>query len=305
MCADYCAWYASRVNGEVLLIGATGLLGSDVLLELQSRGWTVDAPSRTVLDLEDPRSIDAYFLAARPAWVINCAAYTAVDAAESDESRANVLNSVAPFSLARFCKWIKARLLHISTDFVFDGNSNAPYKETDEARPLGLYGKSKFHGERLAFDENKEMIVARTAWLFGSNGKCFPRTILKAALEGRKLRVVTDQIGNPSYTRDVAKAICNLVASDAVPGIYHVANRGQASWFELACETIRRANIESKVEPISTEDWPTPALRPKYSVLDTSKYDSLGFGPLPDWQTGIARFVDDVLPKLKSETARQ
>jgi dTDP-4-dehydrorhamnose reductase len=293
------------VNGEVLLIGATGLLGSDVLVELQSRGWNVDAPNRTVLDLEDPRSIDAYFLAARPAWVINCAAYTAVDAAESDESRANVLNSVVPFSLARFCKWIKARLLHISTDFVFDGESKSPYKETDEAHPLGTYAKSKLHGERLALDENKEMIVARTAWLFGSNGKCFPRTILKAALEGKELRVVSDQFGCPSYTKDIAKALCNLVASDAVPGIYHVANRGQASWYELACETIRDAGIESEVQPISTEDWPTPAPRPKFSVLDTSKYESLGFEPMPEWQTGVQRFVEEVLPMLKLETARQ
>jgi dTDP-4-dehydrorhamnose reductase len=290
------------VQGEVLLIGATGLLGSDVHAEMQSRDWVVDAPSHAMLDLEDPRSIDAYFLSARHAWVVNCAAYTAVDDAETHEDRARVLNAVAPFSLARFCRWVGSRLLHISTDFVFDGESVRPYREEDPPNPLGVYANSKLHGEQLAQEENKEMVIVRTAWLFGAHGKCFPKTILRAALEGKPLSVVSDQRGSPSYTKDIAAALCKMMEMDAPPGTYHVANSGDASWHELAAECLSRAGILAGVAAIKTEDWPTAARRPKYSVLDCSKYVSLVHDPLPHWKDGVTRFVEEALPGLQTET---
>lgn len=293
------------MQGEVLLIGASGLLGTDVHSEMQSKGWVVDAPSHAMLDLEDPRSIDAYFLSARHAWVVNCAAYTAVDDAETQVDRARVLNAVAPFSLARFCRWVGSRFLHVSTDFVFDGESDRPYREDDPPNPLCVYAKSKLHGEQLAQDENKEMVTARTSWLFGTHGKCFPRTILRTALEGKPLRVVCDQRGSPSYTKDVAVALCNLINSDAMPGIYHVANSGDASWYDLAVECLSWAGIDAEIAAIKTEDWPTAARRPKYSVLDCEKYASLGFGALPPWKDALRRFVDEILPELYSETVRQ
>lgn len=290
------------MQGEVLLIGASGLLGTDVHSEMLSKGWIVDAPNRNVLDLEDPRSLDAYFLSAKHAWVVNCAAYTAVDDAETHPDQARVLNAVAPFTLARFCRWIKARFLHISTDFVFDGESSRPYREDDPPRALNVYAQSKLHGEQLAQEENNEMIIARTSWLFGAHGKCFPRTILSAGLERKPLRVVNDQRGSPSYTKDIAAAICNLIEMDAMPGIYHIANSGDASWYELALECLSCAGLDCEVTPIETEEWPTPARRPKYSVLDCSKYAALGFGPLPHWKHAVKRFVDEIFPKLQAET---
>ncbi len=287
------------MEGEVLLIGATGLLGVDVHAEFRSRGWVVDAPPKHILDLEDPRSIDAYFLSARPAWVVNCAAYTAVDNAESEVDRANAMNAVAPYSLARFCRWVRSRFLHVSTDFVFDGEKGAPYAETDEPNPIGAYARSKRNGEVLSLDENQDMIVARTSWLFGANGKCFPRTILNAALHGKPLRVVADQIGSPSYTKDIAFAIANLIETDAQSGIYHIANSGIASWYELAKECMSRAGLEVELSAITTDDWPTPAVRPKFSALDSAKYSALRFGSLPSWQDAVARYVEEISPTLQ------
>lgn len=280
------------MSTDVLLIGGSGLLGSDVRVQLEHRGHNVTAPTRDELDLNDDLSIQSYFLFAQPQWIVNCAAYTAVDNAESHEMEANHLNGAVPQILARNAKRLGARLLHISTDFVFDGTKGEPYVETDDTNPLGVYGKSKLNGETLIFEYCDNPIVVRTAWLFGINGNCFPKTILRAAHQGKPLRVVSDQVGSPTFTRDLAAALAFLIESDSESGIYNVVNKGQASWYELARQVVGAAGCETDITPIATEDWQTPAVRPKYSVLDTSKYESLGFSPLPAWQDAVRRFVD-------------
>jgi dTDP-4-dehydrorhamnose reductase len=279
------------MDSEVLLLGATGLLGSDVAAAMRGRGWLVRTPTRDELDLADPRSIEAYFLSESPAWIVNCAAYTNVDLAESERDQAFVLNASAPFSLARFSRWKRARLLHISTDFVFDGAKSTPYVETDDTSPIGVYGESKRHGEKMVFEENPAAIVVRTSWLFGTSGKCFPKTIFGAAAAGKALRVVDDQRGSPTYTSDLASALCDFILKEPEGGVYHVASSGEGTWFDLARETLAASGLSNEVTPISTADWPTPARRPAYSVLSTAKYQSLGLPALPDWRDAIARFA--------------
>lgn len=276
---------------EILLLGGSGLLGSDLKIHLEHRGNNVAAPTRDELDLNDDLSIQSYFLFAKPDWIINCAAYTAVDKAETQEMEANYLNGAVPQILARNAKRLSARLLHVSTDFVFDGTKSEPYVETDPTNPLGVYGKSKLNGENLVFEYCDDSIVVRTAWLFGIHGNCFPKTILRAAQQGKPLRVVADQIGSPTFTQDLAAAIALLVENGSPTGIYHVVNHGQASWYEFASQVLGVAGCKTEVSAISTEEWPTPATRPRYTVLDSSKYESLGFSALPNWKDAVRRFV--------------
>ncbi len=276
---------------EVLLIGGSGLLGSDVKIQLEHRGHQVNAPTRDELDLNDDLSVQSFFLYAEPRWIINCAAYTRVDDAESHEMEANHLNGAIPQTLARNAKRLGARFVHISTDFVFDGTKNSPYVETDPTNPLGVYGKSKLNGEQLVFEYCDDPIIVRTAWLFGIHGNCFPKTILRAAQNGKELKVVSDQIGSPTFTQDLAAAICFMIEQNVPTGIYHVVNKGEASWYEFASQVIGASGCKAEITPIRSEEWPTPAKRPAYSVLDTSKYESLGFSPLPNWKDAVRRFA--------------
>lgn len=283
---------------RVLLIGATGLLGSDVHVELVSRGHEVDVPASDELDITDDRCVSAYFLGARAEWIINCAAYTAVDQAEDEPHRARMLNAYGPMLLARVTTYLPVRMLHISTDFVFDGAQRRPYLETDEPKPLGVYGKTKLEGEQHVLSENPDNIIVRTAWLFGKNGKCFPATILRLAQQGEsEVRVVADQRGSPTFAPDLASAIANLVEANAPGGVYHVVNSGEATWYDLAVETLAAAGLSTPVTPIRSEEWPTKALRPAYSVLATERYRSLGFPALPDWRDAVQRFVQSLAAK--------
>ena len=276
---------------NVVVVGGNGLLGADVVREMQKREWDVYAPSKEDLDICDDKSVTSFFLANSPDWVVNCAAYTDVDGAESNHDRAFLLNAFGAHWLARGSLWVGARFLHLSTDFVFDGRLNRPYTESDKPNPLGIYGKSKLHGEGILVKENEDSIIVRSAWLFGEQRKSFPKTILNAALEGKDLRVVNDQKGSPTYTRDLAIALSNIMESNAPPGIYHIVNTGKTTWYELALECVKAAKIDASIIPISTGDRPTHANRPKNSALDTTKYQTLGYDPLPDWKDAVKRFV--------------
>lgn len=281
-------------ENNVILIGATGMLGTDLHAELTKRGWNVIAPNRSDIDLEDVRTVESYFLFANPNWIINTAAYTAVDNAENDEFRANLINATGAFSLSRQSRFYKAGFIHISTDFVFDGTKNSPYTEEDEPHPLSVYGKSKRQGEILVMNENLNSIIIRTSWLFGATGKCFPKTILRAALGNKPLKVVNDQVGSPTYTRDLAIAIVNIMEKDTPPGYYHIANKGQVSWYEFAKFVLEAYGVNYEIQSIPSSEWKAPAPRPKYSVLSTAKYESLEFPPLPDWKDAVKRFLQDL-----------
>lgn len=285
---------------KVLVVGAKGMLGQDLAEHLRARGHDtteVDLPDLDItlagslrqLERRDPTQFD---------WVVNCAAYTAVDQAESEVARANAVNAIGPGALAFLCASKGWRFLHLSTDFVFDGLMERPYREDDEPHPLGVYGKSKRLGEVNVLRENPQALVCRTAWLYGPKGKSFPRTIIEAWKVGKPLRVVADQVGSPTYTGDLARVLADLIDKAAPGGLYHTAGPEPMSWHEfatLACTTYRDLVLQEtrpvEIAAIESRDWPTPAPRPAYSVLDSSKVAELGVAPMPAVAESLASFV--------------
>lgn len=269
---------------KLLLIGSQGMLGSDLLKAVLGRGWSLDSPWANDFDVSNPqhlekirrRNVGPY------THIVNCAAYTAVDKAEGEAMAAMRVNAVAPGALAYVARESGAKLLHISTDFVFDGFAQTPYKETDPTNPLSVYGKSKLQGEQNVFKENDRAVVLRTSWLYGSNGNCFPATMIRKCLEGVDLRVVDDQRGCPTSTVDLAESICQVVELDIAPGLYHCCGPEAVTWFQFAqraIDTYRAAHpgIEPvPLSPCTTADYPAAARRPAFSVLDCSKIEAAG-----------------------------
>lgn len=274
---------------RVLVTGGHGMLGSDLVIELQSRGWTIVAPTVKELDLKRKDHLES--LRKRDFgnldWVVNCAAYTDVDKAEAEFFEAHLVNGVAPGALAFICEKNDWRFLQVSTDFVFDGLASEPYTEKHVASPVAKYGVTKLMGERNAIENHARTVVARTAWLYGPNGRSFPRTMIKAWLEGKPLRVVSDQTGSPTYTADLARVLGDLIAADVEGGIYHTAGPDAMTWHDLATiaiETYRDAVLGQprpvEIEAIPSAAWPTPAKRPAYSVLSFDKCSGLGIQPM-------------------------
>ncbi|MDQ2985879.1 MAG: dTDP-4-dehydrorhamnose reductase [Armatimonadota bacterium] len=279
---------------QVVVIGAGGLLGQDIVKDGKRRGWTIVTPGREQLDVTDESAMAGYFGHARPAWIINCAAFVAVDDAECSRNEAFVINSEGALYAARASLMSGARLVHISTDYVFDGRKKQPYTEDDEVNPLGVYAASKLQGERNVLATNPSAIVARSAWLYGVGRANFPSKILDTALKGKALRIVSDRVGSPTYTPDLAKGIGDIMEFGVPGGIYHVVNSGAASWYDLVKEMLRAAGVAVPLEPASTEEYPTPAERPAYSVLSTEKLRLAGVEILPPWQDAVGRFVREL-----------
>lgn len=267
---------------QVLLLGASGLLGTDMRSEVQSRGWSVADPR---IDVSNPEDVARVSLGeyGRFDWIVNCAGYTHVDRAEDEQDEAALVNSLGPAYLAQACHMMGARLLHFSTDYVFDGACAEPYDEDAAPRPLSVYGRTKWDGELAV---GPAAIVARTAWLFGPGGACFAKKIAAAWLSGAELRVVSDQTGSPSYTAEVARMAADLVAMGAAPGVYHLAGSEPMSWhaFATAClstyQEVHGPNGHPvEIRAIETADWPTPARRPPNSGLRSSRLAALGVRP--------------------------
>jgi len=291
---------------RVLVVGGAGMLGSDVVIEFQKRGWEVQAPTEDELDLTKAYDIEKIRIRdyGNLDWIVNCAAYTAVDKAEEEFFQASAVNGVGPGALAVVCEKNEWRFLHVSTDFVFDGESETPYTERHATSPQCKYGVTKLMGERNALAMHKRSIIARTAWLYGPNGKCFPRTIIKAWTEGKDLKVVGDQTGSPTYTGDLARVMGDLVQNDVEGGVYHTAGPDAMTWHQFAClaiETYRDAvlgkQLEISVEQVTTADWPTPAKRPKYSVLNCDKVNGLGIQPMRSTGSALLSFCKR-LPRI-------
>lgn len=280
-----------------LILGAKGMLGTDVVGEAESRGHEFVAADLE-LDITDPMAMARISSGELGPfdWVINCAAYTAVDKAESEVREATELNTLGSAYLANTVQGIGARLIHISTDFVFDGSATEPYLEDARTNPLGVYGRTKRDGEDAVLSNNANALVVRTAWLYGPNGNSFPRTMIRAFAAGRQLRVVSDQVGCPTYTADLARVLVDLAEKNAFPGIYHAVGPEAMTWHEFALRAIRTWNVTRgvstgvEIEPIKTEDWPTPAARPKYSVLSTQKIEDLGVRPMRPVEEALADF---------------
>jgi dTDP-4-dehydrorhamnose reductase len=284
---------------RILVTGSTGQLGFEVLRAFSQSGHEVIAPVHRELNFLYPDEVADRVRRYQADWVINCAAYTQVDRAESEQEQAFVINRDSPAQMATAVAGYGGRLLHVSTDFVFDGKQSRPYLEEDEARPLGVYGRSKWEGEQTVRAALPEAIILRTAWVYGVHGHNFVKTILRVAREGKPLRVVDDQFGSPTWARDIAGVIHALVQHHA-RGTYHYTNAGSTSWYGFATTIVAGATEAGfalktdSVEAIPTSGYPTPARRPAYSVLDTRKVQSLLTAPVPHWRDSLNRMLKEL-----------
>jgi dTDP-4-dehydrorhamnose reductase len=284
---------------RILVTGSTGQLGFEVLGAFSQSGHEIIAPVRRELDFLSPKQVADRVRHIQPDWVINCAAYTQVDRAESEMEPAFVINRDSASQLAEAVAGYGGQLLHVSTDFIFDGTQSRPYREEDEAQPLGVYGRSKWEGEEAIRAALPGALILRTAWVYGVHGHNFVKTILRVATEGKPLRVVNDQIGSPTWARDIAGAIRALVQNRA-SGTYHYTNAGSTSWHGFATSILAGATEAgfilktNTVEAIPTSGYPTPARRPAYSVLDTGKIQSLLTAPIPHWRDSLDRMLKEL-----------
>jgi dTDP-4-dehydrorhamnose reductase len=275
---------------RVLVTGAAGMLGTE-LVPLFRREFDVTPADVAEFDLRDAAATDAFVAKAKPAVVINCAAYTDVDGAESDPEAAFDVNAGGAGNVAAAAERVGARVVQVSTDYVFDGTGDTPYAETDEPRPLGVYGRSKLAGERKVAEACSDALIVRTAWLYGHAGPNFIEKMLSLASSGRVLRVVDDQVGAPTNVRDLAGAILELIAVEAT-GVVNATNAGSCSWFEFAREILDLAGHQDiPVEPVTSEEFPRPAPRPGYSVLSLARLVSLTGKEPRSWQDALAEYL--------------
>jgi len=281
----------SKVNRPLLVTGSYGQLGRAVLAAARARAIPVEGRDMDTVDITDPEAVAAWITGVNPRAIINCAAYTAVDDCEEHESEALAVNATAVGHLARAGNATGSTLIQISTDYVFDGSSTRPYREDDPVAPTSAYGRTKLLGEREAQTADRHLIV-RTAWLYGLGGRHFVGAIQRQIDAGnRRLRVVADQIGSPTFCDDLAAAILDLTATEA-SGVVHAVNDGLTSWHGFAAEIVRLAEADAEVIPVSTEEFPRPAPRPAFSGLDTSRLQRLIGRPMPTWQDALARYLE-------------
>lgn len=257
----------------VLVTGSNGQLGKELQhLADQYPQFRFVFASREDLPLHHFGLAENFFIGIRPQYCINCAAYTAVDKAESESDLAELVNGEAVGHLAALCKKYNTKLIHISTDYVFDGNQERPYIETNPTGPVSVYGKTKLRGEHLCLKEDPDAIIIRTAWVYSEFGNNFVKTMIRLMKDRMELNVVNDQIGAPTYAADLAKAILEILVSRKwVPGIYHYSNSGKISWYDFAEKIKFLTGSACVIHPIPTSKYPTPAKRPHFSLLDTTK----------------------------------
>lgn len=273
-----------------LVVGASGMLGQDLLAELLARGESAVGIDRAEVDITDPDSAMAAVTGGGPAGagydvVVNCAAWTAVDDAESNEGPAFTVNAVGPANLAVAARTAGARLVQISTDYVFDGSSSAPYPEDAPIAPRSAYGRTKAAGEWAVRAEAPDHLILRTAWLYGAHGRCFPKTMARLAAERGALTVIDDQQGQPTWTMDVADLVIRLTLSRAPSGTYHATSSGRCSWFDFARAVVSSAGHDPAiVAPTTSEAFASPAPRPAFSVLGHDALPRIGQAPIGDWR---------------------
>ncbi|MEA2355733.1 MAG: dTDP-4-dehydrorhamnose reductase [Solirubrobacteraceae bacterium] len=276
---------------RVLVTGAGGMLGRDVVGAAGAGGLEAVGLGRAELDITDPAAVGAALGDVRPDVVVNCAAWTDVDGAEDHEEAAFAVNATGAGVLARAATRVGARLVHVSTDYVFDGAAARAYRESDPVAPGSAYGRTKLAGEDAVLAAGGGHVVVRSSWLFGPGGRCFPATMLGLADAGRReVGVVVDQVGCPTFTGHLAPALLEAGARGA-PGVHHIAGAGHCSWHELAVEVFRRAGVDMRVRVLTTAEMPRPAPRPAWSVLGSERPDPI---VLPAWEDGVAAYLAQV-----------
>jgi dTDP-4-dehydrorhamnose reductase len=281
----------------ILIVGGRGMLAKALIAEYAASGRRPVALSRLDCDITRPEHIARAMAEHKPKTLINCAAYTAVDACEVDPESAEATNTDGVGYLAQAARAADCYLVHVSTDAVFDGRGDRPYTPDDPVGPLSTYAQSKLGGEqRLQASAPNRWMIVRTAWLFGIGGVSFPRTIIEKAKTGQALKVVNDQFGCPTYANDLAAAMVKLIDL-ARTGIWHVTNAGQASWYDVAIATLEEMNLKAEAEPISTQQWtalrPNQAIRPRYTVLNIDPVNAAA-GPMRPWRAALADYCRTV-----------
>lgn len=277
---------------KILVTGSNGQLGSELrLLAEEHPEIDFSFTDFEELDITQADKVNEAMLSFMPQWIINCAAYNAVDKAEQEPEKAFLLNAEAPAILASAAQGFGARLIHVSTDYVFDGRNYKPYNEDDAVSPLGVYSKSKAEGEKQALQNCDSAIVVRTSWLYSAFGANFVKTIRRVGQNHAELKVVADQIGSPTWAHDLAEAILLLIQTNAEPGVIHFSNEGVCSWYDFARAIVELSGMDSDVKPTDTAGYPLPSPRPYYSVLNKSKYNLITHQLAPYWRDSLKKCI--------------
>jgi dTDP-4-dehydrorhamnose reductase len=288
---------------KILVTGVTGQLGHDVLLELRCRGVACIGVGRAAFDITDYAAAKRYITAYHPDVVMHCGAYTAVDKAEDEPQLCREVNACGTACIASICHDIGAKMVYISTDYVFPGTGTAFYEVTDETKPLNTYGQTKWEGEEAVRKWLDRYFIVRISWVFGRHGNNFVKTILRLGTERKELNVVSDQVGSPTYTVDAASFLCDLVMTENY-GVYHATNEGVCSWAAFAEEIFRQEHLNCHIHPITTAQYPTKAKRPLNSRLSKRSLDQQGFPRLPDWRDALRRYLMEMREEKRVQTAR-
>lgn len=283
---------------KILVTGYTGQLGYDVVKHGLQLGFNMVGIGSKDLNITNKEAVSQYLKKERPDAIIHCAAFTAVDRAEDDKDTCHQVNFNGTNNMAEAAKEINAKFMYISTDYVFSGEGQTPFKETDQTCPIGHYGRTKLEGEEVVKQLLDKWFIIRISWVFGINGNNFIKTMLRLAETRDELNIVGDQFGSPTYTSDLAKLLIDMIKTDKY-GIYHASNEGFCSWADFAQEIFRQADIKVKVNSISTEEYPTRAVRPKNSRMSKQKLIDNGFQPLPKWQDALENYLKQLKQEVK------
>ena len=281
---------------KVLVTGFAGQLGWDVVRLLESRGVPCRGVDKDDFDLTDADAVMSYVRGYAPTVIVHCAAYTAVDRAETEPEICASVNGMGTMNMVRAALEAGAKLVYISTDYVFPGTGSEPWKEDDDYGPQNVYGLSKVQGETAVRSLMTRFFLLRTSWVFGLNGSNFVRTMLRLGKEKKELRVVDDQIGSPTYTQDLARVICDMIETEKY-GIYHVRNEGFVSWAEFARMIMEAKHLSCKIIPVTTEEYGAPAKRPLNSRLNADKLTAAGFAPMPSVGDALNRYLQELDPE--------
>lgn len=296
---------------KIFVTGVNGQLGHDVMNEIHKRGMegvgsditqnyagmadetAVCSMPYVQMDITDADAVDRILGGIRPDAVIHCAAYTAVDAAEENEALCRRVNADGPRNIAAACRKLDIKMIYISTDYVFDGTGERPWEPDDKQAPVSVYGRTKYEGELAVQEQLEKYFIVRIAWVFGTNGKNFVKTMLALSEKYDTLRVVNDQFGSPTYTYDLAKLLVDMILTEKY-GIYHATNEGICSWYDFACAIFETAGIKMNVIPVTTAEYGAKAARPANSRMSKEKLTANGFEKLPDWQDALRRYLQEI-----------
>lgn len=276
---------------KVVVTGAAGQLGYDVMQRLELCGIQAVGMDLPQVDITDKAAVEGFILSEKPDGVIHCAAYTAVDNAETEKELCSAVNEAGTRNVAEACKKCGSKLIYISTDYVFSGKGEEEFETDSPKAPCNHYGASKLAGEEAALQNCDKCFIVRISWVFGVNGKNFVKTMLRLAETREELTVVNDQTGSPTYTYDLAILLCNMIQTEKY-GVYHATNEGLCTWAEFAGEIMRLAGKNTKIIPVTSAEYKTAAVRPLNSRMSKKSLDQNGFGRLPAWQDALARYID-------------